>query len=597
MYIFKFLGVTVLINRNLSIKKLNLIIFLVVYSIFFIISLVNFLIYNSSEYTRNQKIITGYNESSTNQISSRINSLVSTSKYPLLLPDISELNSILTSENSLSTNNYIKYVCDMMLIHSDYINGAFIYKLNGDGIYSTRNSENSGLKIPINQDWFKNICISNSFTSIVENLKYNDLFETTSINNDSFIGEVRKIVDIDTQQITGVILLTLPKSSLVDLLLNNVTFSGQIMSIYDSHNNLILSTNENMQLKVPSSKLNSCGTTPVIDYISDEKTYIVSYNRILNADWFLVNYVPESEAYAINKAYLISSLINIIFAFILFLTIYIFFTKRVFNPLNSLIDNMNLKNIEKSLNNNFHYDKNDEIGILVDSYNRMKLKINYLINVDYKNKILQKELELKQLQHQINPHFIYNTLESIHMMAEINDDEETSTMAEYFGTIIRYSMNRHVTKVLLKEEIEIIDNYIYLQEIRFNQVFTIKTLINPEVLNCEVIKMIIQPLIEDCIYHGLSQCEQDGKILILGDKVGDKLILTISDNGIGMKEDVLNDLNDYINNKNSKFKGIGLTNVNKRIKLSYGNEYGLKIYSVYGKGTSLELTLPYIISH
>ena len=114
-----------------------------------------------------------------------------------------------------------------------------------------------------------------------------------------------------------------------------------------------------------------------------------------------------------------------------------FFIKRLFNPINSLIDNMNLNNIEKNLNYNFHYDKDDEIGILIKSYNSMKLKINDLITVNYKNKIAQKELELKQLQQQINPHFIYNTLESIRMMAEINDDEETSIMAEYFGTIIR----------------------------------------------------------------------------------------------------------------------------------------------------------------
>ena len=160
--------------------------------------------------------------------------------------------------------------------------------------------------------------------------------------------------------------------------------------------------------------------------------------------------------------------------------------------------------VEKNLSYNFKYNKNDEIGILVNSYNDMKSRINNLININYKNKIEQKELELKQLQNQINPHFIYNTLESIHMMAEINDDPETSTMAEYFGSIIRYSMNRRVNTVKLKEEIGIIDNYIYLQRIRFDTLFTIENLVNDDVLECEIIKMIIQPLIENSIYHGLS---------------------------------------------------------------------------------------------
>ncbi|MBM6862079.1 sensor histidine kinase, partial [Clostridium saudiense] len=111
-----------------------------------------------------------------------------------------------------------------------------------------------------------------------------------------------------------------------------------------------------------------------------------------------------------------------------------------------------------------------------------------------------------QLQNQINPHFIYNTLESIHMMAEINDDLETSIMAEYFGSIIRYSMNRKINTVTLNKELEIISNYIYLQKIRFEQLFTIENLVPDELLNCEIIKMIIQPLIENAIYHGLSEC-------------------------------------------------------------------------------------------
>ena len=218
-----------------------------------------------------------------------------------------------------------------------------------------------------------------------------------------------------------------------------------------------------------------------------------------------------------------------------------------------------------------------------------------LININYKNQIEQKELELRQLQNQINPHFIYNTLESIHMMAEINDDLETSTMAEYFGSIIRYSMNRKINTVKLKQEMEVIDNYIYLQKIRFDQLFTIENIIPEELLNCEIIKMIIQPLIENAIYHGLSECDSNGKIIIQGHHIDDNLLITISDNGVGIEDDKLKDLNDYINDKNNKFNSTALRNINRRLKLNYGKTFGLEIFSVYGKGTSTVLTLPYII--
>lgn len=169
-------------------------------------------------------------------------------------------------------------------------------------------------------------------------------------------------------------------------------------------------------------------------------------------------------------------------------------------------------------------------------------------------------------------------------------------MAEYFGTIIRYSMNRRINTVKLKDEIEIINNYIYLQRIRFDSLFTIENLVTDDVLNCEIIKMIIQPLIENSIYHGLSECDGNGKIIIQALKSNDNLIITVSDNGIGIDDKTLESLNDYINDKNELFNGIALRNINKRLKLNYGEEYGLEITSILGKGTSMILTIPYIIN-
>ena len=156
-------------------------------------------------------------------------------------------------------------------------------------------------------------------------------------------------------------------------------------------------------------------------------------------------------------------------------------------------------------------------------------------------------------------------------------------------------MNRKINTVKLKQEMEIIDNYIYLQKIRFDQLFTIENIIPGELLNCEIIKMIIQPLIENAIYHGLSECDSNGKIIIQGHHIDDNLLITISDNGAGIDDEKLKDLNDYINDKNNKFNSIALRNINRRLKLNYGEAFGLEIFSVYGKGTSTVLTLPYII--
>ena len=356
-----------------------------------------------------------------------------------------------------------------------------------------------------------------------------------------------------------------------------------------------MTTNKDLIINNYPSDLNYKSKEPSITYISNEIKYVKCENYIPESNWILTNTIPKSEIFRVNSLYIILFFTNLLFFLLLTVILYIFFIKRIFNPIKSLVINMSTNNLEKNLNSTFSYNRDDEIGSLINSYNAMKSRINDLININYKNQIEQKELELRQLQNQINPHFIYNTLESIHMMAELNDDLETSIMAEYFGSIIRYSMNRKINTVTLDKELEIINNYIYLQKIRFDQLFTIQNLVPDELLNCEIIKMIIQPLIENSIYHGLSECSGDGKIIIQGQKIDNNLLLSISDNGIGMDEATRDNLNDYINDKNNNFKGIALRNINRRLKLNYGSNYGLEIFSIEGKGTSMVLTLPFII--
>ena len=392
-------------------------------------------------------------------------------------------------------------------------------------------------------------------------------------------------------------LITIPTDKILNLLNNDIAFNNQILSLYDSDGQLIAETNKNPLFNdlYQNTQLITTNTEPQIEYMYKDTSYIVTYNYIQFCDWILINTIKKSDAFNLNTLYMMFFFINLIFFLIMSAILYLFLKNRIFNPIESLAKNMKSSNLEKNLDTEIIYDKDDEIGFLVNSYNKMKNRINYLININYKNALEHKELELQQLQNQINPHFIYNTLESIHMMAEINDDIETSTMAEYFGEIIRYSMNRRINTVTLKEELKIIDNYIYLQKIRFDQLFTIENMVSDELLSCEIIKMIIQPLIENAIYHGLSECSGNGKIIIQGSKVNNNLLLTISDNGIGIPEEKLQDLNDYINDKNHNFNGIALRNINKRLKLNYGENYGLEIFSIEGNGTSMVLTLPFII--
>ena len=586
------------LNNNISIKKLTLFIFVVMYIVFLSITGINLYSYSQYEFNKTEKLICNYNANLTQQINQKINSVIDASKYPLIIPEIDKVHEILNKNSSfnISDYNYLLYLCEMMLIQNDSINGAYIYDLNGNGTYSSRNIKYNYLKNPVSEDWFTNSLYSDSEYQIYSNISSSNIFYSNNDLSENFIAIARKIIDVKNKKTTGILLLTIPINEVLSIDKNDLPFTNQVVSIYDINNSNILSTtDENIDISYIKDYLNNISDTPSIDYIYDNVENIVCYNKV-SSKIALVNIISKTAAYHIDSLYLFSFFGNIIFGLFLFTILYVFFLKRIFNPINSLIENMGT-NIEYNLTYKFSYNKNDEIGILVNSYNKMKSRINNLININYKTQIEQKELELKQLQNQINPHFIYNTLESIHMMAEINDDFETSTMAEYFGAIIRYSMNRKINTVKLRDEMTIIDNYIYLQKIRFDNLFTITNLISEDVLDCEIIKMIVQPLIENSINHGLSECSENGKIIIQSFVIDGNLVLTISDNGIGIEEKKLESLNDYINGKNEDFKGIALRNINKRLKLNYGNEYGLEVFSVKGKGTSISLTLPYIINN
>lgn len=586
-----------LLSKNLSIKKLTLIIFTVMYIIFLLITGMNLYSYSKYEFNKTEKLICNYNTSLSQQINQKLNNVIDVSKYPLIIPEIDKVHNILANESEYNINdyNYLLYLCEMMLIQNDSINGAYIYNLKGDGVYSTRNSSYNTLKNPTKEQWFLDCVNSETEYQICSDVTSSNIFASNNTEAENLIAVTRKIINVKTQKITGVLLLTIPTSEVLSLDKNDLPFNDQIISLYDVNNNKLLSTSD-LEHKISSisNYLSKSVETPAIEYVNDYLDHIICYNKV-SSNLALINSIPKSNAYHIDSLYLFSFFSSITFGLLLFIVIYIFFLKRIFNPINSLIENMGT-NIEYNLSYKFLYNKNDEIGILINSYNKMKSRINDLININYKTKIEQKELELKQLQNQINPHFIYNTLESIHMMAEINDDYETSTMAEYFGAIIRYSMNRKINTVKLRDEMAIIDNYIYLQKIRFDDLFTITNLISEDVLDCEIIKMIIQPLIENSINHGLSECSENGKIIIQSFVIDGNLVLTISDNGIGMDEKTLKSLNDYINGKNEDFRGIALRNINKRLKLNYGNEYGLEAFSILGKGTSMSLTLPYIVN-
>ena len=221
------------------------------------------------------------------------------------------------------------------------------------------------------------------------------------------------------------------------------------------------------------------------------------------------------------------------------------------------------------------------------------------------SKIYDKQIEINALQSQINPHFLYNTLESIRGQALMDNNDEIAIMVEALAMFFRYSISGKGNLVPLRDELASINNYIIIQRYRFNNRFSLEILIDEEdemAYDFYVPRLMIQPIVENAIFHGLEEVEKDGKVRIEVIVTDQNLIITVSDNGKGMTREYLEKLNQSIKTFSSddedsdllggRKMGIALANINKRICLLFGAEYGLNIYSTLGQGTDVEILIP-----
>ena len=269
-------------------------------------------------------------------------------------------------------------------------------------------------------------------------------------------------------------------------------------------------------------------------------------------------------------------------------------------PLNILIKKM--LQIEKgTMGVTIDIKRSDEMGYVIRTFNNMSQQINTLINKVYKVQLAVKDSEIKALQAQINPHFLYNTLETINWKAKINGVEEISEMVGALSSIIDANLNRKgENTILLQKEIEYIKNYNLIISKRFGTKITFQMNIAGDTLTCRIPKLIIQPLIENAVYHGLEMKKGGGTIELNIYKMNNILYIIVKDNGLGIEEvtlenikaqmnaDVLNNFDDMLYD-NSK---IGVINVHRRLRLLYGDEFGLTIQSEYREGTTIIIKIP-----
>ena len=232
-----------------------------------------------------------------------------------------------------------------------------------------------------------------------------------------------------------------------------------------------------------------------------------------------------------------------------------------------------------------------EIQVLTDSFNNMTGEIGALVdNIKEKEKNLHL-METRLLQEQINPHFLYNTLDSIIWMAEGKKNEEVVLMTASLARLLRQSISNEDELVSIGQEIEYARGYLTIQKMRYKDKLEFWIEVEPSILNIRLIKLVLQPVIENAIYHGLKYKESRGLLLVKGFMKNGNAVLQVIDDGVGMDQETLDHIYerhkvDYHSN------GVGIYNVQKRLQLYYGNEYGIVYESKPGEGTTATITIP-----
>lgn len=303
--------------------------------------------------------------------------------------------------------------------------------------------------------------------------------------------------------------------------------------------------------------------------------------------WKIVGVAYANELIANQYQINISYFLWTILALVIALYLSFFISRHLSRPIKLLQRSM--KQVEKgdfSIRSDFRSE--NEIGQLGHTFNIMVGRIKDLMNQIIQNEESKRKSEMQLLQAQINPHFLYNTLDSIIWMAERKKHDEVVQMTSSLAKLFRAIINKNNETVPVRVEIEHITNYLLIQSMRYKDKLDFQIDVDPGILEVHIPKIILQPIVENAIYHGIKNSLEPGLVKITGREDGDNIVFVVADNGVGMEPEKLEQI---LKLKDGIIKGIGVSNVNERIKL-FGNEFGLTFKSEKWEGTEVRIVLP-----
>ncbi|WP_308754354.1 sensor histidine kinase [uncultured Anaerotruncus sp.] len=409
---------------------------------------------------------------------------------------------------------------------------------------------------------------------------------------DNVFSLAKAVKDRRTGQVRGVILFDVSHEIITDSIKNVTIGEKGFVFVVDSDDNMVFTPVNEIVYRVDPAWLDGDAGVPVTAQIAGGR-YQIRYEQSDFTGWKTVGVFSLDEVMGgINTiVYVLILCIVGTGALVLFVSLQL--ANSVTKPISKLQKLM--KQAESGdLSVRFNSLYSDEIGDLGHSFNHMIHRIDHLIHQVYEEQQSKRDAELKSLQEQIKPHFLYNTLDTISWMARDYGADDIVKLVDALTSMFRIGLSHGKDFISLQEETTHVSNYLYIQKIRYKDKLSYAVDVPAELSGCLVPKLILQPLVENAIYHGIKQKRGGGTITVSGRLSGEELRITVRDDGAGMPPERLAALREQLDKPPDEMEktSFGLFYIAERIRLCYGDRYGISLESTPGEGTTVTVALP-----
>ena len=489
-------------------------------------------------------------------------------------------NSEHSDQDIYEANKKMKYIFQNFVFSTENINGIFIFTPSkvvlgqgyGNGVDVRSDYD------PAGEDWYEKT-LELEGKIYVDGVKERDYL----LNDTPSISFSMCVYDVYSRDFLGVLYINCSQE----------IFSLDTVNVLPEATEFVIKRENEILYKSNPFDLENSSE-------ANKESHKIEYKQEIAGEGVTLTAVFDKAGLAADFRVTLSLMLFALVVFlILFIVLAYFLARYLTEPITVLSHIMAHPREKNRAVESPYMNRTDEIGTLYNQYQTMLEENNRYIKSEYENKMILMDTQMKALESQINAHFLYNTLEAINSLAEIEGAEDISVMALALGDMFRYSIKTKGALVTLEKELAHVKNFVAIQQIRFDNGFRFEMDVPEELYSCRILKLILQPLVENALYHGLLHCNAGSSIYLSARKENKIIYFTVKDDGVGMASETLEQLQKLLEEK-PKFgelsqhanESIGLKNINARIRLYYGEDYGLSVKSEQGCGTTVQIKIP-----